>query len=67
MELRSSIIMVDESMLTGESENVTKHTDMVDLPGEIVNQDKLNMLFSGTLITRGTARGTRACYTGPTT
>ena len=52
-------------MLTGESENVTKHTDMVDLPGEIVNQDKLNMLFSGTLITRGTARGTRAC--GPTT
>jgi Ca2+ transporting ATPase len=45
-------LQVDESMLTGESEAAYKHTKPITKPNA-VNQDKRNMLFSGTLVVRG--------------
>lgn len=54
LELRSAVLSIDESMLTGESENVLKQLAPVEAA---VNQDKRNLLFSGTLVTRGSARG----------
>ncbi|XDV44824.1 hypothetical protein PO909_013060 [Leuciscus waleckii] len=54
--IRSTTIRVDQSILTGESVSVIKHTDVVpDL--RAVNQDKKNMLFSGTNIAAGKAIG----------
>jgi Ca2+-transporting ATPase len=47
--LESSNLMVDESMLTGESAPVTKHAP----PGD----GAATTVFSGTLVTQGTARG----------
>lgn len=46
-------------MLTGEADNASKTADMLpdDLPLSLVNQDKRNMVFAGTLVTRGLARG----------
>ncbi len=46
---------VDESALTGESLTVAKHA--LALPIETALADRLNMAYSGTLITRGTGRG----------
>ena len=64
VELRSAVLAIDESMLTGESESVNKHADALHRDSgatagsavAIVNQDKRNMLFSGTLVVRGSAR-----------
>ncbi|XP_056103242.1 ATPase sarcoplasmic/endoplasmic reticulum Ca2+ transporting 1, like isoform X2 [Rhinichthys klamathensis goyatoka] len=54
--IRSTTLRVDQSILTGESVSVIKHTDVVpDL--RAVNQDKKNMLFSGTNIAAGKAIG----------
>ncbi|MCJ8738191.1 hypothetical protein PDJAM_G00032630 [Pangasius djambal] len=54
--IRSTTLRVDQSILTGESVSVIKHTDPVpDL--RAVNQDKKNMLFSGTNIAAGKAIG----------
>ncbi|KAK2510295.1 hypothetical protein Q9233_017883, partial [Columba guinea] len=47
---------VDQSILTGESVSVIKHTEPVPDP-RAVNQDKKNMLFSGTNIGAGKAVG----------
>jgi hypothetical protein len=41
----STTLRVDQSILTGESVSVLKHTDPVPDP-RAVNQDKKNMLFS---------------------
>ncbi|MDB5958843.1 MAG: ATPase [Massilia sp.] len=54
----SSNLMIDESMLTGESAPVAKHAastpaSMVAAPGEDAGSNAL----SGTLVTQGTARG----------
>jgi len=43
--IRSTTLRVDQSILTGESVSVIKHTDPVPDP-RAVNQDKKNMLFS---------------------
>ena len=43
--IRSTTLRVDQSILTGESVSVLKHTDPVPDP-RAVNQDKKNMLFS---------------------
>lgn len=45
----------DESILTGESLPVEKHTDDVDENAGVA--DRSSMVFSGTLITAGTAEG----------
>ncbi|XP_060794752.1 ATPase sarcoplasmic/endoplasmic reticulum Ca2+ transporting 1, like isoform X1 [Neoarius graeffei] len=54
--IRSTTLRVDQSILTGESVSVIKHTDAVPDP-RAVNQDKKNMLFSGTNIAAGKAIG----------
>ncbi|CAF4392922.1 unnamed protein product, partial [Rotaria sp. Silwood2] len=52
----STTLRVDQSLLTGESVSVIKHTDPVPDP-RAVNQDKKNILFSGTNIAAGKSRG----------
>ncbi|KAK5910489.1 hypothetical protein CesoFtcFv8_004318 [Champsocephalus esox] len=52
----STTLRVDQSILTGESVSVIKHTDPVPDP-RAVNQDKKNMMFSGTNIAAGKAVG----------
>ncbi|TNM84693.1 hypothetical protein fugu_008871 [Takifugu bimaculatus] len=54
--IKSTTLRVDQSILTGESVSVIKHTDPVPDP-RAVNQDKKNMLFSGTNISAGRAIG----------
>ncbi|KAL7986669.1 hypothetical protein Chor_012952 [Crotalus horridus] len=52
--IKSTTLRVDQSILTGESVSVIKHTDPVPDP-RAVNQDKKNMLFSvSKILTRGT-------------
>jgi Ca2+ transporting ATPase len=56
LKINSTTLRVDQSILTGESVSIIKHTDPV--PDEkAVNQDKKNMLFSGTNIAAGKALG----------
>uniref|UniRef100_A0AAY4CZL4 Calcium-transporting ATPase n=1 Tax=Denticeps clupeoides TaxID=299321 RepID=A0AAY4CZL4_9TELE len=55
--IKSTTLRVDQSILTGESVSVIKHTDPVPDP-RAVNQDKKNMLFSGTNIAAGKAEKT---------
>ncbi len=50
-------LQVDESALTGESVPVVK--DEVALPPDTAVADRRNMLYSGTLVTHGTAVGDR--------
>ncbi|KAJ9533975.1 hypothetical protein QJQ45_027070 [Haematococcus lacustris] len=52
----SSVLKVDQSLLTGESQASSKQVDVVADP-KAVYQDKTNMLFSGTLVVAGRARG----------
>lgn len=54
--IKSTTLRVDQSILTGESISVIKHTDPIPDP-KAVNQDKTNMLFSGTNIAAGKASG----------
>jgi len=56
IKIYSTTIRVDQSILTGESVSVIKHTDAVPDP-RAVNQDKKNICFSGTNIAAGKARG----------
>ncbi|XP_048098863.1 sarcoplasmic/endoplasmic reticulum calcium ATPase 2 isoform X2 [Alosa alosa] len=54
--IKSTTLRIDQSILTGESVSVIKHTDPVPDP-RAVNQDKKNMLFSGTNVAAGKAIG----------
>ncbi|XP_063286810.1 sarcoplasmic/endoplasmic reticulum calcium ATPase 1 isoform X2 [Pelobates fuscus] len=63
--IKSTTLRIDQSILTGESVSVIKHTDVVPDP-RAVNQDKKNMLFSGTNIGAGKAIGV-VIATGPNT
>lgn len=56
IKIYSTTIRIDQSILTGESVSVIKHTDSVPDP-RAVNQDKKNILFSGTNVAAGKARG----------
>ncbi|XP_047665155.1 sarcoplasmic/endoplasmic reticulum calcium ATPase 1 isoform X2 [Tachysurus fulvidraco] len=60
VSIKSTTLRVDQSILTGESVSVIKHTDPVPDP-RAVNQDKKNMLFSGTNIASGRAIGVVVC------
>jgi Ca2+ transporting ATPase len=54
LALATASLLCDESMLTGESEAAEKHANAIDMPvAAAVNQDKRNMLFSGSLLLRG--------------
>ncbi|KAG7277593.1 hypothetical protein CRUP_013911 [Coryphaenoides rupestris] len=65
VSIKSTTLRVDQSILTGESVSVIKHTDAVpDL--RAVNQDKKNMLFSGTNIAAGKAIGVAVATGGGT-
>ncbi len=57
-------IEADESMLTGESEPVVK--DEVTLQSATVVADRRNMLYSGTLVTRGSGEGVVVATGGAT-
>ncbi|CAK6963280.1 sarcoplasmic/endoplasmic reticulum calcium ATPase 1 isoform X1 [Scomber scombrus] len=65
ISIKSTTLRVDQSILTGESVSVIKHTEAVPDP-RAVNQDKKNMLFSGTNIAAGRATGV-AVATGVST
>ncbi|KAF2725581.1 calcium transporter ATPase [Polychaeton citri CBS 116435] len=55
LSIQSNSFLVDQSILTGESESVSK--DVAAIKDEqAVKQDQINMLFSGTNITTGHAR-----------
>ncbi|XP_039274641.1 sarcoplasmic/endoplasmic reticulum calcium ATPase 1-like isoform X2 [Styela clava] len=56
IQIKSTTLRVDQAILTGESVSIIKHTDAVPDP-RAVNQDKKNMLFSGTNIASGKAVG----------
>ncbi|KAG8177359.1 hypothetical protein JTE90_028354 [Oedothorax gibbosus] len=56
IKIFSTTLRVDQSILTGESVSVIKHTDPIR-DFKAVNQDKKNLLFSGTNIAAGKARG----------
>ncbi len=49
-------LAVNESLLTGESGAVNKNA-MVRLAGETVLAERVNMLFAGTMLSRGRGRG----------
>ena len=53
LEVTSSILRVDQSILTGESGSVEKVAHDIQAPSNAVYQDKINLLFSGTIVTAG--------------
>ena len=56
LEIKSTTLRIDQALLTGESVSVIKQTEAVsDL--RAVNQDKKNLLFSGTNVAQGKAIG----------
>merc|ERR1712115_673066 len=56
IEIMSTTLRIDQSILTGESVSVIKHNEPVPDP-RAVNQDKKNIVFSGTNVAAGKARG----------
>ena len=52
--IEAATLMVAEASLTGESEPVLK--DAATLTGDVALGDRLNMVFSGTAVTRGRGR-----------
>ncbi|ESO06416.1 hypothetical protein HELRODRAFT_106126 [Helobdella robusta] len=56
IKVLSTTLRVDQAILTGESVSVLKHSDAIPDP-RAVNQDKKNILFSGTNIAAGKCRG----------
>jgi len=49
-------LMVDESILTGESVQVMKNSDLIEMDDVIISEQS-NMLFSGTTVVTGRAKG----------
>ncbi|CAD8101390.1 unnamed protein product [Paramecium sonneborni] len=62
VDLKTITLKTDQSILTGEVNPVNKTTDPV-LKDQAAVQDKINFLFSGTLVSNGTAIGI-VCNTG---
>ena len=55
LSITSNSFRVDQAILTGESESVSKIVDAIK-DDKAVKQDQINMLFSGTTVTVGHAR-----------
>ncbi len=53
--IESRNLMVDESILTGESVQVSKNSEVIDKDGIIISEQS-NMLFSGTTVVTGRAK-----------
>lgn len=53
--ITSASFTIDQALLTGESQSVSKTTDVVK-DDAAVKQDMINMLFSGTTVVNGTAK-----------
>ncbi|KAH8853993.1 Sarcoplasmic/endoplasmic reticulum calcium ATPase 2 [Schistosoma japonicum] len=56
VKILSTTLLIDQSILTGESVSVSKHSDPIS-QCRAVNQDKKNMLFSGTNVASGKCIG----------
>ncbi|KAJ1813518.1 hypothetical protein LPJ56_003386, partial [Coemansia sp. RSA 2599] len=56
IEITSSVLRVDQALLTGESVSVAKSTARVSLSDNAVVQDQVNMVFAGTSVVLGRAR-----------
>ena len=54
LSIQSNVFGVDQAILTGESESVTKDCKAIKDP-QAVKQDQVNMLFSGTTVVTGHA------------
>lgn len=54
LSIQSNSFRVDQAILTGESESVSKETTAIK-DSRAVKQDQVNMLFSGTTVVTGTA------------
>ncbi|KAI9720907.1 MAG: hypothetical protein M1828_005477 [Chrysothrix sp. TS-e1954] len=54
LSVNSNAFLVDQSILTGESESVSKDTRTIK-DSHAVKQDQINMLFSGTTVVTGNA------------
>jgi Ca2+ transporting ATPase len=55
-DILSTVLKIDQSILTGENISVIKTTEPIK-DKQAINQDKINMLFSGTNVASGKARG----------
>ena len=53
--IEASKLQADESTLTGESVPVSKHIELIE--GDVSLPERLNMIFMGTAITRGSCEG----------
>lgn len=65
LSIQSNSFRVDQSILTGESESVSKDTTAIK-DDNAVKQDQVNMLFSGTTVVTGHAKAI-VVLTGPNT
>jgi P-type Ca2+ transporter type 2A len=65
LSIQSNSFGVDQSILTGESESVSKETEAVK-DEQAVKQDQINILFSGTTVVTGSAHAV-VVLTGPNT
>lgn len=54
--IESSGFYVEESAITGESESVFKNENIINNTEEISVNEQINMIFSGTIVTRGHAK-----------
>jgi P-type Ca2+ transporter type 2A len=54
LSIHSNAFAVDQAILTGESESVSKHCKVLHDP-HAVKQDQVNLLFSGTTVVTGNA------------
>lgn len=54
IEIKTTTLRIDQAILTGESSDVTKHTETIDNPAAVITE-KTNIVFSATLVTSGTA------------
>ena len=62
--LHASALEADESLLTGESGAVAKRAERLD--GAVSVADRANMLFTGSVLTRGRCRGVVTAVSGAT-
>jgi Ca2+-transporting ATPase len=55
--IEANRLQLDEAALTGESEPVDKHHQVLEGDGDVVLAERFNMAFSSTLVTNGTGIG----------